>query len=98
MTNGNGSGFAMGLFCGAAIGAALGVLFAPKAGKATRRDLARSADGLRLRGMDLYDSAAETAETVSNAVSDLAERGTDFVNGATKQAKTALSQAKSAGI
>ena len=75
MTNGNGNGFAVGLLFGAAVGAALGLLFAPKPGAATRRDLAKSADGLRRRGMKLYDKAADKAADVSDAVSDLANRG-----------------------
>ena len=87
MTNGNGSGFTIGLLCGAAVGAALGVLFAPKAGWATRRDLAKSADGLRRRGRKLYDSAAETAADLSDAVSDLADRGAEFLDDATQRVK-----------
>ena len=87
MTNGNGSVFTIGLVCGAAVGAALGLLFAPKPGSATRRDLAKSADGLKRRGMKVYDKAAKTAADVSDAVSDLADRGVEFVNDATEQVK-----------
>lgn len=36
--------FTVGLICGAAIGAAVGLLYAPKAGDATRRDSKRHAD------------------------------------------------------
>ena len=72
---------------GAAVGAALGLLFAPKPGSATRRDLAKSADDLRRRGMKLYDKAADTAADVSDAVSDLADRGAEFVDDATQQFK-----------
>jgi gas vesicle protein len=87
MTNGNGITFTVGLLCGVAMGAALGVLLAPKAGSATRRDLAQSAEGLRQSGQDIYDSAAETAAAVSDTVSDLADRGVEFVSDATQQAK-----------
>ena len=78
MTNGNGSGFAIGLLFGAAAGAALGLLFAPKPGSATRRDLAKSADELRRRGMKLYDKAAERAADMSDAASDLADHSAGF--------------------
>ena len=98
MTNSNGTGFAIGLFCGAAIGAVVGVLFAPKAGTATRRDLARSADGLRLRGMDLYDSGLETAANVSDTVSDLADRAVEFVDDAATRVKSTRGRAKSADM
>lgn len=86
MTNGNGSGFTTGLICGAAVGAALALLFAPKPGSATRRDLAKSADKLRRRGRELYDSAAETAADVSDGVRDLADRGMDLVDDVTQRA------------
>ena len=94
MTNGNGNGFTVGLLCGAAVGAALGLLFAPKSGVATRRELAKSADGLRRRGMKLYDSAVDTAADVSDAVSDLADRGVEFVNDATEQVKEGYKSGK----
>lgn len=101
MRNDNGPGFGIGLLCGAVVGAALGVLFAPKSGAATRRDLARSADGLRLQGMDLYDDVAETAATLSDAVSDVADRATEFVTGAanemTNEMKTPARRPKAAG-
>jgi gas vesicle protein len=94
MTNGNGNGFTVGLLCGAAVGAALGLLFAPKPGSATRRDLAKSAQGLRRRGMKLYDKAADTAENVSDMVGDLADRGVEFVNDATEQVKEGYKSGK----
>jgi len=85
MTNGNGNGFTIGLICGAAIGAVLGLLYAPKPGSVTRRDLAKSADGLRRRGMKIYDRAAKKAADVSDAVSDLADRGSDLLDDATQR-------------
>ena len=65
-TNGSG-GFLIGLVCGGAIGGVLGVLFAPRAGAATRRLLARSADGARLQAMDLYDQAVEAVGDATDA-------------------------------
>jgi gas vesicle protein len=65
MSTSGSSGFVMGLVCGGVIGAALGMLFAPRAGAMTRRALARSADGARLRARKFYDQAVET---VSDAV------------------------------
>lgn len=65
--------FAVGLLCGAAVGAALGVLFAPQTGAATRRDLKSSAEKLSRRAMKLYDNASETME-------QLAERGADVLD------------------
>jgi gas vesicle protein len=72
-TMGNGRAFAVGLLCGAAVGAALGLLYAPQTGAATRRDLKKSAERLSRRAMKLYDNASETVE-------DLAERGADMLD------------------
>lgn len=77
-----GRSFAVGLLCGAAIGAALGLLFAPQTGAATRRDLKKSADRLSRRAMKLYDNASETVE-------QLAERGADMIE-KTKEAASRL--------
>jgi len=65
--------FTVGLICGAAIGAAVGLLYAPKAGDATRRDLKRHADRFSRRARSIYDSATDT-------VGDLAERGADAMD------------------
>lgn len=67
-TSNGGSSFAVGLICGAAVGAALGLLLAPKDGATTRRELAKSADRIKRRAMQMYDGAADT-------VGDLTERG-----------------------
>jgi len=72
-TMATGRSFAVGLLCGAAVGAALGVLFAPQGGAATRRDLKKSAERLSRRAMKLYDNASETME-------QLAERGADVLD------------------
>jgi gas vesicle protein len=86
MANVNGTDFTLGLVCGAVVGAAVAFLVAPQSGAATRRALARSADGLRLHGADAYDSAVETAAGVSDTVANLADRGTAFIKSATKTA------------
>ena len=71
--------FTAGLLCGAAIGAALGLLYAPKSGEAMRRDLKRQADRLSHRAHKMYDRAADK-------VSDMAERGADALQHATDAA------------
>ncbi len=71
--------FTMGLICGAALGAAVGMLYAPKAGDAMRRDLKRQADRFTRRARSLYDNATET-------VGDFAERGADAIDRVTDAA------------
>ena len=66
--DGNGGGFVMGLLCGAAVGAAVGLLLAPKAGAELRQQIYDSTGRIRRSATDGY-------ETVTHAVDDLVERG-----------------------
>ena len=67
-----GGGFLMGLLCGAALGAAVGLMFAPKSGPEFRQTLAESKDQWKRKAADYYGQASET---VNNAVS----RGRDAI-------------------
>lgn len=67
-----GSGFVMGLLCGAAVGAAVGLLLAPKAGSDLRQQLYDSTGRLRRRATEGYVAAVDT---VSGAVDDVIGRG-----------------------
>jgi len=49
-----------GLVCGAAVGATLGLLYAPKPGDAMRKDFAATAQDLKRRATRMYDTAADT--------------------------------------
>ena len=49
-TRSTGVGFITGVLCGAAVGATLGVLLAPRSGAETRRQLAESSGRLREGG------------------------------------------------
>lgn len=71
---GNGSGgggFVMGLLTGTVLGAGLGMLFAPKAGKKLRNQLSEQAGNLASTASDGYRKATETA-------GEWAERGQDM--------------------
>jgi gas vesicle protein len=81
----NGRGFVVGLVCGAAIGTAIGLLFAPKPGDELRGQIASSAGRVRRRANDTYTRAAA-------AVSDLADRGRDAV----RQGRETLEDAQAA--
>jgi gas vesicle protein len=74
---------------GAAVGAALGLLYAPQAGEVTRRGLRRSAERLSKRAQKLYDDASQTME-------DLAERGADVMDRAKVAADQAANRVSSA--
>jgi gas vesicle protein len=60
--------FWMGLAAGAVLGAALGVLFAPKSGAALRRQLSRQAG-------DLTDRASDGVRRASQTAGEWADRG-----------------------
>jgi len=56
--------FLLGLVCGAAVGATLGLLLAPKSGAELRRDMSSSAQRLRRRAHDAYDGASRSVADV----------------------------------
>ena len=64
----NGGGMAIALFAGFAIGAILGVLFAPKSGKETRNDLMD-------KGERLMEMGKESVSDVVEKTKDFAESG-----------------------
>ena len=77
---GSGRSFTVGLLCGAAVGAALGLLFAPQKGAATRRELKQSAERLSRRAMKLYDNASETVEQLADRGADVLDRTKDVAS------------------
>ncbi len=70
-----GSDFIKGVLLGGLVGAALGILFAPKSGKEAREDLAEMADEFLARAKDEYEVALEksrrTYETAVKRLKDL---------------------------
>lgn len=69
---GKGSGkFVVGALIGAAAGAALGLLFAPKSGKETRKAIAEKAKDYSEKGKKLV---AKEAKSAGDAVSDIKDK------------------------
>ena len=64
----NGSGVAIALFTGLAIGVVLGILFAPKSGKDTRNELVEKSERL-------IEMGKESVSDVVEKTKDLAESG-----------------------
>ena len=56
-----------GLIIGGFIGVVLGVLYAPKSGKETREDIARTTEDLLSRGKEEYEKAVEKSKTAYEA-------------------------------
>ena len=86
----HGHEFMVGLFCGAAIGAAIGLLLAPKSGAELRHQLAYSADRIRERASDTYGRA-------SHAMHEAVARGREVVDRAATKGREAFEEAKQRG-
>ena len=67
-----GGGFVMGLLCGAVVGAAVGLLLAPKSGADLRQQIAEKTGRFRRSATDGYVTAVDT---FSGAVEDVIGRG-----------------------
>jgi gas vesicle protein len=74
-----GGSFLMGLLAGTVLGAGLGMLFAPKAGSETRRQLSEQATKLRTTAADTYSQTSEkvhqTYNQATDKVSQIVDRG-----------------------
>ncbi|HKB45459.1 MAG TPA: YtxH domain-containing protein, partial [Chitinophagaceae bacterium] len=68
-----------GILIGAAVGAVLGVLFAPDKGTATRKKISQKAsdfsDSIKEKFTEMVDAVSEKFETGKKAVSDIAKKG-----------------------
>ena len=87
-TDGNGSGFIMGLLAGTVLGAGLGMLLAPKAGTELRGQVAEQARTFGTKASEQYRRAGETATA-------WAERGREAVNQAREAAQHGAEEARS---
>ncbi len=79
------------LLAGAAIGAAIGILFAPDKGSKTREKLKDGFDDLKDRAqskLDFLDD--ETKEKISNAKDDLKEKVESFLSDTSHKAEEAI--------
>ena len=70
-----GGSFVSGLLFGAAVGAALGVIFAPRAGSDTRRQIAESGKNLREGAVRTYEQAREGANSAVAKARGAYDRG-----------------------
>ena len=66
----SGYGFAVGMLCGVAVGAALGLLLAPTGGRELRGKIGEKARWLGDQSKDLYDTARRTVTDVAAAGKD----------------------------
>ena len=76
------NGFVMGLLCGAALGAAIGLLFAPKPGSELRNQLYDSTERLRRKAGDAYSQASDAVEDIVDKGRTAVRRGRQKVEDA----------------
>jgi gas vesicle protein len=88
-----GGGFVSGLLFGAAVGAALGVIFAPRAGTDTRRQIAESGKNLREGALRTYEQARDGANTAVSKARTAYDRGREAFDKTRKDVEDTVSDA-----
>jgi gas vesicle protein len=91
-----GGSFLMGLLAGTVLGAGLGMLFAPKAGAETRKQLSEQASRLRTTANDTYNQASEKVHQTYNQATDKISQATEKVSQIVDRGRDAYDRSKSA--
>jgi len=81
-----GGGFILGLLCGTALGAAIGLMFAPKTGSEIRQTLYDSTGDIRRKAYDAYGQATEQVNTAVEKGRQAVERGREAFDTARQSA------------
>jgi gas vesicle protein len=81
-----GGGFLIGLLCGTALGAAVGLMFAPKAGSELRQTLYESTGDIRKKAYDAYGQATEQVNTYVAKGKQAVDRGREAFDNARQSA------------
>jgi gas vesicle protein len=91
-----GGSFLMGLLAGTVLGAGLGMLFAPKAGADTRRQLSEQATRLRSTAGETYHQASEKVHQTFNQASEKAGQVGEKVSQIVDRGREAYDRSKNA--
>jgi gas vesicle protein len=81
-----GGGFLIGLLCGTALGAAVGMMFAPKAGSELRQTLYESTGDIRKKAYDAYGQATEQVNSYVAKGKQAVDRGREAFDSARQSA------------
>jgi gas vesicle protein len=92
-----GGSFLMGLLAGTVLGAGLGMLFAPKAGAETRRQLSEQATRLRSTANETYNQASEKVQQTYQQASDKLNQASEKVSQMVDRGREAYERSRAAG-
>ena len=81
-----GGGFLIGLLCGTALGAAIGLMFAPKVGSEFRQRLYESTGDIRRKAYETYDQASEQVNNMVSKGREAVDRGREAFDSARQSA------------
>ena len=81
-----GGGFLIGLLCGTALGAAIGLMFAPKVGSEFRQRLYESTGDIRRKAYETYDQATEQVNNMVAKGRQAVDRGREAFDSARQSA------------
>ena len=82
----SGGGFILGLLCGTALGAAIGLMFAPKAGSEIRQRVYDSTADVRRRAYETYGQATEQVNNLVKQGRQAVDRGREAFESARQTA------------
>ena len=81
-----GGGFLIGLLCGTALGAAIGLMFAPKAGSEIRQRLYEQTGDIRQKAYETYGQATEQVNNIVTKGRQAVDRGREAFESARQSA------------
>ncbi|MEK6673098.1 MAG: YtxH domain-containing protein [Nitrospirota bacterium] len=85
---------------GGLVGAAVAILFAPKSGAETRKDISKAAKKIKRNAVDLVEDTIESVNDFTSDIkekaSDIIERGIEISGNAKKEILTTLEQGQKA--
>jgi gas vesicle protein len=81
-----GGGFVLGLLCGAALGAAVGLMFAPKSGSELRQTIYDQTGDIRKKATDAYGQATQTVNEYVAKGREVVDRGRQAFDSARESA------------
>lgn len=97
MTNDNKGDFLLGMLVGAAVGAAVALLYAPSSGQETREQIRTAADDVKGRAGDLTSTIRERVPEVTHRAQDVASQVREKASGVASSVSGTVQELKNRG-